>query len=252
MGLWGPPGGDGRTKLQAQRGEHDAGIPEGYRLLNSQERWEQTLEGTQTPHPRTLPPSEARSGSGAARRAPPRRRCSAGPAPGRAAPAAPPSVLWCLALPSRPAYGSRSRRAAASGAVTQCGQRRHSPRVALKFGIPEGPEARAAASGPGPRRDLARPPAAPVCPFGLGLTTCGPRPSLRPPVLCSRLAAPEGQAVPQSPEPRPFPRGRAARAPTRAPLPQASLAPQGRVGAVRRRPPSPAAAACGAAAEPSV
>lgn len=85
LGLWGPPGGDGRTKLRAQRGEQDAGIPESYGLLKSQERWEQNLEGTQTPRPRTLPPSEARSGSAAARRAPPRRWLSAGPAPRRGA-----------------------------------------------------------------------------------------------------------------------------------------------------------------------
>lgn len=214
LGLWGPPGGDGSTKLRAQRGEHDAGIPEGCRLLKSQERWEQTLEGTQTPHPRTLPPSEARSGSGAARRAPPRRWRSAGPAPRRAAPAAPPPVLWCLALPPRRASGSRRRRAAASGAVTKCGQRRHSPRLDLQFGIPAGPgrrlrprpssEARAAASGRGPLPDLARPPPAPACPFGHRLTAAGPPPSLRPPVSLFTLgrSRPPGRAPPSPLSPR--------------------------------------------------
>nr|XP_060503583.1 protein INCA1 isoform X3 [Panthera onca] len=81
--------------------------------------WGRALEGTQAPDPRTSPPSEARPGGGAVRRAPPRGGPRPGSAPGRArrAGSAPDSSQrHPLSLPRALPGVLESRRAAATSA----------------------------------------------------------------------------------------------------------------------------------------
>lgn len=147
----GPPGGDGKTELRTRKGEQDASTLEGGQHPRSREMWGRTPQGTQAPDPRTPPPSEARKGGGTSLRAPPRRWFGAGPAP-RRAPLTGSALISShrLAPPPRPAYRSRIRRAAASGAGAKCTQRRH--------GHP------GASSLPGPSRSTG--PAGPWRPLG--------------------------------------------------------------------------------------
>lgn len=148
------------------------------------------------------------------------------PRPGGGSPMAPPRARGAgrllprsshFAPPPHPAYRSRIRGSAASGAVAKCGPWRHSralcPCLALDSAVLAGP---AAASGPGgrfrpgrllrpgcslrPRPPLptqpGRLPGNPDCPFRHGHTTWEPRPFLRFPILSLGLASSEGLAMP--------------------------------------------------------